>query len=40
MLVRISMFRHMILPVELRVPRILAYVNVCRVRALFVLLVY
>lgn len=39
-LVHISVFRHMILPLELRVPRILAYVNVCKVRALFVLPVY
>lgn len=34
------MFRHMILPLVLRVPRTLAYVNVCRGRALFVLPVY
>lgn len=40
MLIHISVFRHMILPLKLRVPRILAYVNVCKVRALFVLPVY
>lgn len=39
-LVLISMFRHTILPLQLRVPGILAYSNVCKVRALFVLPVY